>query len=65
MQSTRFGQICPVCAGPFVSGEGGAGCVLCGYAIEQKRPVRLRRPAARSAALARRPRQLRLPLSAA
>ncbi len=64
MQHTSFGRTCPICAGPFISGEGGAGCVLCGHAIEQKAPIRLRRPKPRSTVI-RRPRQLRLPLSAA
>ncbi len=65
MERTRFGRVCPVCAGPLVLGEGGAGCVLCGYAIEPRARTRLRRPTARRSVVVRRPRQLLLPLSAA
>jgi hypothetical protein len=31
-----FGATCPVCGGPLLRKERGAGCVLCGYAV---RPV--------------------------
>jgi uncharacterized Zn finger protein (UPF0148 family) len=64
MESRAFDRICPACGGPFVRGEGGAGCVLCGHAIRE-----IPRPRARGrirTVRARLPRQLLLlPLDAA
>jgi hypothetical protein len=65
MERSRFGHTCPVCAGPFVLGEGGGGCVVCGYAVRVKPPLRSRPAVSRRMFRLRRPRQLMLPLSAA
>lgn len=62
MEPLRFGQLCPVCAGPLVLAEGGAGCVLCGYAIQRRATPRLRATAFRRTVPTVQPRQLALRL---
>lgn len=64
MQLEKRLRQCPVCAGPFIHGEGGAGCVVCGHALQFV--ARQHRTLSRSQK-ARRPRppvQLVLPLVA-
>jgi uncharacterized Zn finger protein (UPF0148 family) len=64
MDTEKFGRPCPVCAGPLVSGEGGFGCVLCGYALRQVSIPRIRVVKGRQVLRGRRARQLMLPLAA-
>jgi hypothetical protein len=61
MPAHQFGPICPVCAGPLVVAEGGAGCVLCGHAVRRSPVPRPRSQWTRYHS-PRRPRQLMLPI---
>jgi hypothetical protein len=62
MQALRFGTSCPVCGGPLVRGEGRAGCVLCGYAVQTSPHRRSTAGRQRTDRGRARPRQLMLPL---
>lgn len=61
MKKLHIGTACPVCAGPYLHGEGGSCCVFCGHGAQ--RSLRRRRPVLPVTAVAsRRPRQLAFPL---
>jgi hypothetical protein len=59
VDSHRYGRTCPACGGPLVVGEGGAGCVLCGHAIQH---VRAKRRSVRTWRSTRADRELQLAL---